>query len=77
MIAISIVYFLFLKEKQGLIFFITAAIFGPIGEAVVSANGLWTYHGQTIFGVPYWLPLAWGITAVSLHKLLINLAKKN
>jgi hypothetical protein len=70
------VYFLFYKEKDGLYFFAAAAIFGPIGEAIVSANGLWTYHGQTILGIPYWLPLAWGITAVAFHKFLINLKKR-
>jgi len=71
------VYFLFFREKQGLYFFIAAGLFGPIGEAIVSANGLWTYHGQTIFGIPYWLPLAWGITAVALHKFLIDFTKRS
>ena len=47
--------------------FVAVAILGPIGEAAVSASGLWTYHGITIFGVPYWLPLAWGLTAIILR----------
>jgi hypothetical protein len=70
-------YFLFFKEKNWLYYFLAAAIFGPIGEAIVSASGLWTYHGQTVFGIPYWLPLAWGITAVALHKYLVNISEKN
>jgi hypothetical protein len=69
-------YFLFFKEQNGLYYFLAAAVFGPIGEAIVSANGLWTYHGQTVFGIPYWLPLAWGITAVALHKFLVNISGK-
>ena len=77
LLIISCLYFLLFKEDKDLYYFLAAAVFGPIGEAVVSANGLWTYHGETIFGIPYWLPLAWGITAVSLHKYLVNIGGKS
>ena len=76
LLIITCLYFLFFKEQNGLYYFLAAAVFGPIGEAIVSANGLWTYHGQTVFGIPYWLPLAWGITAVALHKFLVNISGK-
>lgn len=76
LLIITVLYFLFLKEKKGQYYFLIAAIFGPIGEVIVSASGLWTYHGETMLGIPYWLPLAWGITAVSLHKYLVNIGKK-
>lgn len=77
LLIISCLYFILFKAEKGVYFFFAAAIFGPIGETIVSANGLWTYHGVTIFGIPYWLPLAWGITAAALHKYLIVISKKS
>ena len=63
-------YFAFLREPGGAFFFVVAAVFGPVGEGTVSATGLWTYYGATVLGIPYWLPLAWGITAVAIHKYI-------
>jgi hypothetical protein len=76
LVVIAVIYFAFLREKNGLLFFAVAAFFGPIGEATVSATGLWTYYGPTILGIPYWLPLAWGITAVAIHKYLEAVARR-
>ena len=73
LIIISAAYFLLFKERKGQYYFLAGAIFGPVGEALVSATGLWTYHGEAILGIPYWLPLAWGITAVALQKYLIHI----
>jgi hypothetical protein len=70
LIAISLGYFAFTKNKREIYIFVIAGVVGPIGEAVVASSGLWTYHGETIFGIPYWLPLAWGITAVAIFKLI-------
>lgn len=77
LLVVSCLYFLFFKEKQGSYYFLAAAILGPIGEAIVSASGLWTYHGVIILGIPYWLPFAWGITAVALHKYLVDVGGKS
>lgn len=77
LIVLAAVYFLFYRRGDDLMWFVGAAILGPIGEAVVSASGLWTYHGQTIFGVPYWLPLAWGLTTVVFRKILALLNRVN
>ncbi|MCJ7805652.1 hypothetical protein MUP46_03340 [Patescibacteria group bacterium] len=74
LLLISIIYCAFLKKDKEIYYFIVAAVFGPLGEAIVSKSGLWTYHGVTIFGIPYWLPLAWGITAVAIKKYLESLS---
>jgi len=76
LVFIALGYFAFLRERNGLLFFAVAAFFGPIGEGTVSATGLWTYYGATILGIPYWLPLAWGITAVAIHKYLEAVARR-
>jgi hypothetical protein len=74
LLAISILYFVFLKKANEYYYFIVAAITGPIGEAIVSKSGLWTYAGDTVLGIPYWLPLAWGITAVAIKRYLDSLS---
>jgi hypothetical protein len=59
------------NRRDNFLWFLVAAVFGPIGEAIVSSSGLWTYYGDAlVFGVPCWLPLAWGITAVFLRKYI-------
>lgn len=75
LILISLIYFKYLKSSQDTIVFLVAAAFGPIGEALVSKSGLWTYHGFTIFGIPPWLPVAWGITALSIFRLIKSVKK--
>jgi len=70
----SILYFVYFKKDKEHYYFVVAAIAGPIGEAVVSNSGLWTYAGDTILGIPYWLPLAWGITAVVIKRYLDSLS---
>ena len=72
-LTVSITYFLLFKKKNDLLFFVVAAIAGPVGEGLVSSSGLWKYSGQTIFGIPYWLPLAWGITAIIIKRLIDSL----
>ena len=71
----SISYFLITKSLKEFNVYVIAAIAGPFGESVVSASGLWTYHGALIFGIPYWLPFAWGITAVAVYKLISEVEK--
>jgi len=73
LLAITFVYFAFLKKGKEHYYFIVAAIAGPIGEAIVSRSGLWTYYGSTVFGVPVWLPLAWGITFVVIKRYIDSL----
>jgi hypothetical protein len=72
MILLCVIYILFFKSKDDLIYFAVAAIFGPIGEILGTKSGLWTYNCLTIFGIPYWLPLAWGITAIMVKRLIIS-----
>jgi len=70
-------YFILTKSKNDALIYIIAGITDPLGEIIVSKSGLWTYHGTTLLGIPYWLPLAWGITAISVYKLISALVKSH
>lgn len=72
MILIGIIYFRLFKRKDDYIYFAVAAIFGPVGEVLGTTSGLWKYNGFTVFGIPYWLPLAWGLTAVMVKRLITS-----
>jgi len=72
MILIAIVYFRFFKSKDDYIYFVIAAIFGPTGEILGTKSGLWTYNCLTIFGITYWLPLAWGISIIAIKRLITS-----
>jgi hypothetical protein len=69
-ILLTLIYFLFFKQKGDYQWYLVTAILGPIGEIWAVASGLWEYNTETILGVPYWLPLAWGITALVFRKAL-------
>ena len=54
--------------------FFFAAFFGPLGEFFAIRMGAWKY-AQAPFDIPIWLPLAWGIAALSLWKACYVLAR--
>ena len=72
LLLLVIIYFIKYPNRDDLRWFIVAATLGPVGEAVVISSGLWEYHGLTMIGIPIWLPLAWGITAILFKRILID-----
>jgi hypothetical protein len=52
-----------------LIPFVLGAILGPTMEMILIHAGAWEYATRTFGGIPAWLPLLWGLTAVALCKM--------
>lgn len=50
----------FWHEKHDIYYYLTALILGPLGEITAVYIGVWTYTNPTAFGIPLWLPFAWG-----------------
>jgi hypothetical protein len=44
--------------------FVIAAILGSIGEYLTTSHGVWTYASQQYLGLPFFIPIMWGICAV-------------
>lgn len=63
-------------ERYDLPIFLGAAIFCSLGEVVCVNYNCWTYSNPTILGIPLWLPVAWGIVAVSFKRIGKKLAEK-
>lgn len=70
-------FFVLLKwaDKQERIMFIAGFLMGPIYDLVLVPAGVWTYGAPTIFNVPAWLPVAYGLGIVILVKIGKNAAQ--
>lgn len=72
---ITILYFIFLKEKWDLVWFWVAAL-APIAIGTVTfANWQFKFESGLLPYIPMWLPLAWGTTIVALRKFFILITR--
>lgn len=56
-------------EKYDVIYFIVAAALGPIGEIICIHYGTWSYTKPSLFGIPIWLPLVWGLAGILITRI--------
>jgi hypothetical protein len=56
-------------EKYDIVYFLVAAILGPLGEIICIYYGTWNYASPTLLGIPMWLPLVWGFTGIVLTRI--------
>ncbi len=54
-------------SRSDVLFFLVAAVMGPLGESVAVSFGAWQY-ALPWAGIPLWLPLGWGIAVLYLKK---------
>jgi len=59
----------FWHKRHDVYFYITGAIIGSIGEIVCIHFGVWIYVNPTLFGIPIWLPLAWGLFTMLIKRV--------
>lgn len=64
LLIVSIFILLFYRSKENLLTYIIIAIVGTLVEMVAVSFGIWIYTTPQMFGVPLWLPMAWGIVGV-------------
>ena len=67
-IAISIISIGGEKRRDAALFILVAA-WGAISETVAIHFGAWSYPQPALFGIPYWLPLVWGIAGIFIKRL--------
>lgn len=64
-----VVGLIFWHKKHDIFFYIIGAIIGPIGEIIAIYFGAWQYTNPTIFGIPIWLPFAWGLIVMLIKRI--------
>jgi hypothetical protein len=57
------------RNQQDLVIFLTCGALGALAEIFVVAFGAWSYAMPQFLGIPSWLPLAWGISALFIRNV--------
>ena len=55
-------------SRSEVAYFTLAAFLGPLGEFVAVSFGAWEYSLPWV-NIPIWLPFAYGLSGLSLHKI--------
>lgn len=59
-------------KKEDFVIFVVAAIMGPFAEIISIYFGAWYYASPDFLGIPFWLPMLWGITGVMIRRIAVN-----
>jgi hypothetical protein len=65
----------FWHKREDLAFFFGGAIVPLVGEVACVYFGVWEYANPTLLGIPLWLPLGWGLTAVVIKRIAETFVK--
>lgn len=74
-LAVVFFYFVFLREKGDVIVFLIAFLLALAFRALTLSLTSFSFDLNLIISTPFWLPTAWGITAVALRKFYLILTK--
>lgn len=69
LVVIAGLYLYRLREKHYYLIFLVTSVGGPIGEMIAIYMGVWEYTLPHFNGIPYWLPVVWGMAGVSAVKI--------
>lgn len=70
LLAILLISKKFWLKNDDIYFFFVGALAGSFGEIICVNFNVWKYTNPTFFGVPIWLPLAWGLASVVVKKIV-------
>jgi len=79
LIIASVVVIKFWHKPNDIYIYVAAAIIGPIAESISVYFGVWQYATSNAFGIPLWLPFAWGLSVLLLIRLaetIVAISKK-
>jgi hypothetical protein len=74
-IFVTAFYFVFLRERWDLVYFLVAALI-PYLLAAFYLSPRMGFSEEMVIGIPVWMALAWGTTVLALKKLYIVILKK-
>jgi hypothetical protein len=62
--------------KGDWLYVVVAAVLGPLGEALVSATGVFEYLHPDILGVPWWLAGLWANGGLLIRRLFVPVVSR-
>ncbi len=72
-IVISVLMLLILRNREDILLYIFCGISGAVSEIIAIASGAWQYAFPNFIGIPYWLPFLWGITAIHINIISLEI----
>ncbi|MEK6933082.1 MAG: hypothetical protein AABW56_04805 [Nanoarchaeota archaeon] len=60
------------KDSEDIILFLLVGVTGAFAEVIAIYFGAWRYGKPQLIGIPYWLPLAWGLAAIIIKYVYLE-----
>jgi len=67
-VSMTSAYMIVTKNIERL-YFILSVIFFGLAELTLVRAGIWTYSNPQLIGIPYWMPLMWGLCTAILKQV--------
>lgn len=71
--ALSLFSFYLFPRNEDRLFFLVGAVMATAGELIAVRYGAWKYGVPQMFGIPIYLPLLWGLSAMYSRRIINNL----
>lgn len=69
LLAVSAVVLFKWSTKLEIFLYFTGFFLGPVYDITLVPTGIWNYGNHILFGIPPWLPGAYGLGAVMIYKI--------
>lgn len=57
------------KSQKDILLYLVVGVLGASMEAVAIYFGTWAYSAPDVYGIPFWLPLAWGNAGIFVKRI--------
>ncbi len=75
LLVISGVILVKFSTKEEKVLYLVCFVLGPIFDLTLVPRGVWNYGNPTLFNVPLWLPVAYGLGTVMIVKIGNSISK--
>ncbi|VVB61322.1 Uncharacterised protein [uncultured archaeon] len=69
---VSALMLLVWRSREDILTYFICGITGALAESFAIGFGAWTYAFPNIMRVPYWLPFLWGIAALFMKRISVE-----
>ena len=64
LLLLAIIFLIILKDVASVYYYIIIAACGTVSEIICVYAGAWKYKLPQFLGIPFWLPLVWGMAGL-------------
>ena len=63
--------------KENIYLYLFGGFCGALAESFAAMHGAWSYTIPNFIGIPFWLPLLWGIAALFVKNAYLRILNLN